>query len=98
MWRYLPNAISLARLASVPLLVRAVATGEARLFRWLLLSCLLSDILDGWIARAFNLRSRLGAFLDSTADILVQFTAIAGLWVFHPQVVDAHRFILLLAV
>jgi CDP-diacylglycerol--glycerol-3-phosphate 3-phosphatidyltransferase len=98
MWRHIPNAISLTRLAVVPILVRAVATGEARFFRWLLLACLLSDILDGLIARTFNLRSQLGAFLDSIADILVQFTAIGGLWVFHRQVVESHQLILLTAV
>jgi cardiolipin synthase len=54
-------------------------------------ACLLSDILDGWIARTFAWTSRLGAILDSTADILVQLIAIGGLWMFYKETVVAHR-------
>jgi CDP-diacylglycerol--glycerol-3-phosphate 3-phosphatidyltransferase len=54
------------------------------------LACLLSDILDGLIARVFHLRSRLGAFLDSTADMLVTFIALYAVYVFRFAEVRPH--------
>jgi CDP-diacylglycerol--glycerol-3-phosphate 3-phosphatidyltransferase len=51
---------------------------------------LLSDIADGLIARVFKLQSKLGALLDSIADTLLLFAALYGIWVFHPDVVEAH--------
>jgi len=90
-WRNTPNAISLARLLATPVLLLAVLASDERLFKWLLLACLLSDIADGLLARALRARSSLGAFLDSTADLLVSLIGIAGLCVFHFEVVAAHR-------
>lgn len=68
----------------------ALITGRRGLFQWLLLACLLSDILDGLIARIFHLRSRLGAFLDSIADMLVTIIALMGLFAFQKEFLAAH--------
>jgi CDP-diacylglycerol--glycerol-3-phosphate 3-phosphatidyltransferase len=65
-------------------------TARRELFQWLLLACLLSDILDGLIARMFHLSSRLGAFLDSIADMLVTVIAVLGLFVFQKKFLAAH--------
>jgi phosphatidylglycerophosphate synthase len=89
-WRHTPNAISSARLAATPVLLVAALSGRRSLFTWLLFASLLSDILDGLIARAFNLRSVLGARLDSTADILVTCIGILGLFAFQGDVLRAH--------
>jgi CDP-diacylglycerol--glycerol-3-phosphate 3-phosphatidyltransferase len=89
-WANTPNGISLARLLATPVLLAAVLWRRPELFKWLLLACLLSDILDGLIARVFRLRSQLGAMLDSTADILVMIIMIAGVCVFQRQFVTAH--------
>lgn len=96
--RNIPNAISLLRLLATPVLLGAVVTGRQQLFQWLLLACLLSDILDGLIARAFHLRSRLGAFLDSTADVLVSLIAVSGVFVFQKSFLAAHYAPLLLVI
>lgn len=56
-------------------------------FTWLLVAAMLSDIADGLIARAFQLTSRLGAQLDSIADLLLLAVCGYGVWVFHPYVV-----------
>jgi len=85
-WRQLPNAISSARLLATPVLLYAAIVREFGLFKWLLLACLLSDIADGLIARAFSLRSQLGARLDSTADMIVFTIGIFGLYVFQAEV------------
>jgi phosphatidylglycerophosphate synthase len=65
-------------------------TGRRELFQWLLLACLLSDILDGLIARMFHLSSPLGAFLDSTADMLMSIIAVLGLFAFQKEFLAAH--------
>lgn len=89
-WRHVPNAISTARLLATPVLLGALVQRRYAWFTWLLLACLLSDILDGLIARVFDLRSRLGAQLDSTADIIVLALSAAGVFVFQREFLAAH--------
>ena len=88
--RNIPNAISLARLLATPFLLWMVLLHHQELFKWLLLACLLSDILDGWIARAFDLRSERGASLDSLADLLVALNMVLGLFVFQREFLAVH--------
>jgi len=94
MLRQLPNAISLARLLATPVLAWAAATEQRGLFRWLLLACILSDILDGWIARTFDLKSKLGAMLDSIADLALVLAAYSSLWLLERELVRSHAAIL----
>ena len=64
----LPNLITLARLLSVPLavwLILAQRYGDAF---WVFVGAGLSDALDGYIAKRWNRRTRLGALLDPIAD------------------------------
>lgn len=88
--RHLPNAISVARLLSTPLLVWLAWSQKERLFAWLLIIALASDGLDGILARAFDWTSRLGSLLDSVADAALMLTAAYGVWVFHFQVYADH--------
>ena len=68
----IPNAISVARLAGVPVFVWLVLGLRTQTGDWwavgLLIASGLSDWLDGKIARALNQQSRLGQLLDPTAD------------------------------
>lgn len=96
--RNLPNAISAARLAATPVLLAAVLLRHAGFFTWLLFACLLSDILDGLIARGFHLTSKLGAALDSAADAATMLIAIVGVIVFERPFVHAHLAGILLVV
>jgi len=85
--RHVPNILSAARLASTPVLLALALTGRETAFTWLLVAAMLSDIADGLIARAFRYTSRLGAQLDSVADLLLLAVAAYGVWVFHPYVI-----------
>ena len=89
-WRQLPNAISSARLLATPVLLFAAVARHEDMFKWLLLACMLSDILDGLIARIFHLRSPLGARLDSTADMIVFVIGLFGLYTFQGRVLAQH--------
>ncbi len=72
------------------MLLASVVMRRVELFKWLLLACLLSDILDGLIARAFHLTSKLGATLDSIADMLTWSIGLLGLMVFQRPFVYGH--------
>jgi CDP-diacylglycerol--glycerol-3-phosphate 3-phosphatidyltransferase len=91
--RPVPNLLSGARALAVPvLLVLALLEREAA-FTWVLIPALLTDILDGLIARVFALESRLGAILDSAADSLMMLVSVYGIWLFHPEVVRDHAWL-----
>ena len=64
----LPNLISLARLLLVPLEIWLILAGRYGLAFWILVAAGISDALDGFIAKRFDRRTRLGALLDPGAD------------------------------
>ncbi|MEO6094533.1 MAG: CDP-alcohol phosphatidyltransferase family protein [Fibrobacteria bacterium] len=78
----IPNAISFYRLATFPFLIWLAATGREHLFTVFFSINLVSDILDGLIARAFRIATRFGARLDSLADSTTYLTAFAGIYFF----------------
>lgn len=74
-----PNLLSFARLLGVPLFLWLLLR---RLDGWALIVLVLSaitDYLDGKIARAFGLESRLGQLLDPVADRLYIAATLVGL-------------------
>lgn len=90
--RLLPNAISVARIALVPLWVlcaewaarAAPDPGDAAAtYRGLALATLVaigvSDVVDGFLARRWHVESRAGAILDAIADKLMQVVCITYL-------------------
>jgi cardiolipin synthase (CMP-forming) len=75
-----PNAISMARLAGVPVFLWLVLVPQADWWAvGLLIAAGLSDWLDGKLARAWNQQSRLGQVLDPAADRLYIAATLIGL-------------------
>lgn len=64
----IPNLITIARLVVVPLVVVMIIQGRWVSAFMLFVLAGLSDAADGAIARRFNLRTELGAYLDALAD------------------------------
>ncbi len=95
---HIPNIISMLRIASVPVLLVLAWQYERQWFGWLVTAALISDILDGAIARGFGFVSRLGMLLDSTADLLLFFVSVFGLWRLFPEVVHEHARVLLVTI
>lgn len=64
----IPNLISLARIICVPIMVWLILNGEMMYAFWLFVAAGISDALDGFVAKRFNLETELGGFLDPIAD------------------------------
>jgi len=79
----IPNALSFARLAGVPVFLWLVLGLRSQAGDWwavgLLFAAGASDWLDGKIARALNQQSRLGELLDPAADRLYIVATIVAL-------------------
>jgi len=76
----LPNLITLARLLSVPLTIWLIFNGRYGAAFWVFIGAGLSDALDGYIAKRFDRRTRLGALLDPTADKALLAGVYVSLW------------------
>ena len=64
----IPNLITLGRILLVPVVVWAIIYGELWLAFVLFLAAGVSDAVDGYLAKRFNMASELGAYLDPLAD------------------------------
>jgi cardiolipin synthase (CMP-forming) len=67
----IPNYITIFRFLLVPLVLYAIFNGQMALALTGFVLAGLSDGVDGYIARRFNQRSELGAYLDPVADKLL---------------------------
>jgi cardiolipin synthase (CMP-forming) len=67
-YRSLPNLISLGRLVLAPTIIAMIASQRWQEACIVFIIAGLSDAIDGWIAKTFDLRSELGAYLDPLAD------------------------------
>jgi CDP-alcohol phosphatidyltransferase len=64
----LPNLITLVRLLLAPLAVSMIASQRFVEAFLIFLAAGISDAVDGFIAKRFDLRTELGAYLDPLAD------------------------------
>jgi cardiolipin synthase (CMP-forming) len=64
----LPNLITLARILMVPVVVWAIASHEMQVAFLVFLLAGISDAVDGFLAKRFDMASELGAHLDPLAD------------------------------
>ncbi len=79
--RHIPNLICVARIVLVAPIVWALLDGRYPLALGLVVVAGLSDALDGYLARKFDWRSRLGGLLDPAADkLLVASTFVTLTW------------------
>ena len=78
----IPNLLSLYRLLSFPFVLFMAVNGFEYWFVVLICINLVTDILDGLIARVFTLKTEIGARLDSVADLGTFILAFIGILVF----------------
>ena len=86
----IPNMLSLFRLVLIPVYVviylNATAFADYAIAAGILAVSCLTDLIDGKIARHFNMISTVGKFLDPLADKLTQFTLLVCLSISHPVI------------
>ena len=78
----LPNLLSVFRFMLIPIYMYGLLSGAMsnELVFWIIILSWFSDILDGYIARKFNMITELGKLLDPLADKLTQSTILLCLW------------------
>jgi len=75
----LPNAITIIRILLIPLFLDKIIQGEMAFATIVYLTAAITDGLDGFIARVWNLQTKLGTFLDPMADKLLVITSFITL-------------------
>jgi cardiolipin synthase len=78
----IPNIITLARIILVPVIVWAIASNQMEIAFAVFVVAGISDAVDGFLAKRFNMTSELGALLDPLADkaLLVSIYVALGIW------------------
>jgi CDP-diacylglycerol--glycerol-3-phosphate 3-phosphatidyltransferase len=75
----LPNAVTMLRIGVIPvffLLLLAPGPTESLVIACIFVAASLTDLLDGYIARKYQIVTTMGKFLDPIADKLVVNTAM----------------------
>jgi cardiolipin synthase len=78
-WRFVPNAICVARMLLVAPLVLLLLEGRYAAALLVLVVAGVSDGLDGYLAKRFDWRTRLGGLLDPAADKLLLVATFVSL-------------------
>ena len=78
----IPNLLSLLRILSLPFLFYLIKDDYPTAALYLLIGSWFTDFLDGFIARTFNQRSKLGSYLDPIADKIVTSTLFIFLTIY----------------
>ena len=94
----IPNIISCLRILSSPALLYLAHLGYRDFFLGLLIVSLLSDVLDGFLARKLNASTNLGAKLDSIGDMAIYFSVPLCAWWLWPDLVRQEAFYFILTV
>lgn len=84
----IPNLISIFRLFTVPLIIWLMVTDHAIWALWLFVLSGVSDGVDGFLAKHFDMATELGAHLDPIADkallvavfVTLAFQGLVPLW------------------
>lgn len=79
----LPNILTVLRIVVIPvmvlLLLEEPTQKEALISVVIFVAAMITDIVDGWLARKWDLVSPVGAFLDPLADKLMTITVLVML-------------------
>ncbi len=82
----IPNILSVLRIIIAPFLLYLAWNGHKYLFIAFLIVSLLSDAIDGFIARKFEASTKTGAKLDSLGDMATYLAVPFCAWWLWPQI------------
>lgn len=80
----IPNILSMLRVAMIPIIARLYFDEEYYGAVGVMILSGITDIIDGFVARKFNMTSNLGKILDPVADKLTQGLILLCLAVRYP--------------
>lgn len=89
------NFITLYRILICPVLL-LLLFNESPAFKWLLLSAFITDAMDGYLARKFNVVTKLGSRLDSIADDCLFIVALIALFHSYRQFLTDNKYTIVL--
>ncbi|OCX54009.1 CDP-alcohol phosphatidyltransferase [Mucilaginibacter sp. PPCGB 2223] len=78
------NLITMYRIIAAPILFILIFAARFELFKWMLAFSFLTDAVDGFLARKYNVTSKLGATIDSIGDDLTVAAGIFGIIRYRP--------------
>jgi cardiolipin synthase len=67
----IPNLITLGRVIFIPIIFWLLVSGQTRTAFLLFVLAGVTDAVDGWLAKRWNMQTELGAYLDPMADKLL---------------------------
>lgn len=79
MLKHIPNILTILRFIFIPIILYFIFTGNYILGIVFFTVSGITDVLDGFIARKFNLVSNFGKLMDPLADKLTQISVLASL-------------------
>ncbi|MBC7863902.1 MAG: CDP-alcohol phosphatidyltransferase family protein, partial [Bacteroidia bacterium] len=92
----IPNALSFYRLIVFPLIFFFAYSANEKYFAIFLCLNLVTDVLDGFIARRFNMVTKLGASLDNLGDLGTYLLSIYGIYKFKLHLIKDHTGLLII--
>lgn len=88
----IPNLLSSFRLIAAPILLFIARQNRPNLFLAILAVSLMTDAIDGFIARRYKLTSKTGARLDSWGDFVTFITIAISAWWLWPGILHREMF------
>jgi len=92
----IPNVLSAYRIVIFPYILYCIYADKESTFSLLISINLITDVLDGFIARRFNMSTELGARLDSAADLGTYLLAFLAIFHFKTEIIGSHIWLLYL--
>lgn len=86
----IPNILTLIRVILIPFFILAFylpIENAAYIATWIFFIAGVTDYFDGYLARRWNVSSKLGAFLDPVADKVMVVTALVMVAADHDRIV-----------
>lgn len=96
--RLIPNQLTAIRFLAVPVMWVFAFMGELRWIGIGLFICLVTDLLDGMLARRLNQVSTFGSKFDSIADQFLQLSALGWVIMLMPEIFSENLILSLLAI
>lgn len=88
----IPNILSLSRIALAPFALLAAFYGSEKFFFLFFTLMLVSDVLDGYLARKLHQCSKMGSKLDSIGDYITYLSVPFATWWLWPEIIKEEAF------